>query len=394
MAALIDLDTAIDRTTEGVLTIDRTETVSLAAASERVLAVDVVADRDLPPFNRAAMDGYAYDHDHAATSRPVCGHIQAGDPMQVDVSPGHCVGIATGAPVPPSCNTVVPHELTDRSDPLTITADAPPRGGNIHPQAADAARGKILINAGQLLSSAEVGIAAMTGYESLLVRAKPQITLLTSGDEVVGAGIEPASHQIRNSNHPMISMLAARAGGELNQHHHLADDPNALTAVLEHAADSADVIVTTGGISAGKHDFLPDAFEKLGCHWRIAGVAMKPGKPIRVGRLQDCVVVCLPGNPVSSLVTGAIFLAPIIRALIGLTPGPRWRTVRLTETIRSNPHRTLLRPAHTPTSATVSIPTWQGSGDLAHLAGTRGIVRLPLGKQVDAGTEVPFTRWP
>ena len=88
MAALMDLDTAIDRTTEGVLTIDRTETVSLAAASERVLAVDVVADRDLPPFNRAAMDGYAYDHDHAATSRPVCGHIQAGDPMQVDVSPG------------------------------------------------------------------------------------------------------------------------------------------------------------------------------------------------------------------------------------------------------------------------------------------------------------------
>ena len=394
MAALLDLDSALNCTTDGVVPTSRTECIPLAAASERVLAADVIADRDLPPFNRAAMDGYAYDHTHDCESRPVCGHLRAGDPAQIDVPRGHCVGIATGAPVPPSCNTVVPHELTDRSDPLTITGDAPIRGGNIHPQAADASRGHTLVKAGQRLSSAEVGIAAMTGCVSVTVRAKPRVTLLTSGDEVVGAGIEPAAHQIRNSNHPMVGMLVARSGGELDQHHHLADNPKAVRAAIENAALSADVIVTTGGISAGKHDFLPDAFKDLGCQWRVAGVSMKPGKPVRIGQLKQCVVVCLPGNPVSSLVTGTLFLAPIIRALLGITPGPRWRSVRLTESVRSSAHRTLLRPAHTPTVDSVSIPTWHGSGDLAHLAGTRGLIRLPLCSHVDAGTEVPFTRWP
>jgi molybdopterin biosynthesis enzyme len=121
---------------------------------------------------------------------------------------------------------------------------------------------------------------------------------------------------------------------------------------------------------------------------------MKPGKPIRIGILDGIPVVCLPGNPVSALVTAALFLSPILSAMLGLSPGPRWRMVRLAESLRSNTRRTLLRPAHLLDADTASIPNWKGSGDLAHLAGTSGLVRLPLAESVDAGTEVQYTRWP
>ena len=121
---------------------------------------------------------------------------------------------------------------------------------------------------------------------------------------------------------------------------------------------------------------------------------MRPGKPVRVGDLNGTAVVCLPGNPVSALVTASIFLTPILRRMLGLTPGPRWRMVRLSQPLRSNPHRTLLRPAHMLEADTATVPEWQGSGDLVHLAGTRGMVRIPMQESVEAGTEVPFTRWP
>jgi molybdopterin molybdotransferase len=264
----------------------------------------------------------------------------------------------------------------------------------VHPRAADAQRGHVLIEAGQRLSAAEIGIAAMNGHQSVRVRSRPRVAILTSGDEVVPAGSDPADHQIRNSNHPMVAMLAHRAGGRCVLHRHLADEPDAVRAALHAAAEQADILVTTGGISAGLHDYLPDSLEQLGCNWKFTGVAVKPGKPARVCELNGTQVVCLPGNPVSALVTGTLFFVPMLRSLLGLTPGPRWRLVRLAAAHSATPHRTLLRPAHLHSPDTASLPHWHGSGDLVHVAGTRGMVRLPLQETVEAGTEVPFTRWP
>lgn len=394
MPPLIDFETALQLATEGVAPLTTTEMVDLAEASERVLAGAILADRDLPPFHRAAMDGYAYCNEHREASMPVCAHVRAGDTADVNVPPGSCIGIATGAPLPTMCDTVVPHELTDRGDPLCITEDPPATGANVHPRSADAKAGQILIGAGQRLSAAEIGIAAMAGHQSLTVRSRPSVAILTSGDEVVQAGKDPAPHQIRNSNHPMVATLVARSGGRCVLHRHLADEPGEVRAAIETAIGQADVLVTTGGISAGTHDFLASTLEQLGCRWRINGVAMKPGKPVRIGDLDGTAVVCLPGNPVSALVTGSLFLSPILRAMLSLTPGPRWRTVRLSEPLRSNTQRTLLRPAHLLDADTASVPSWQGSGDLAHLVGTSGLIRLPHMETAEAGIEVSFTRWP
>lgn len=394
MPPLTDFDTAMRRSTEDVATLATVETVDLAAASNRVLAEPVVADRDLPPFHRAAMDGYAYCDEHRAASMPVCGHVRAGDTADVEVPRGHCIGIATGAPLPATCDTVVPHELTDRKDPLRMTEAPPSRGANVHPQAADAKAGHVLIEAGQLLLAAEIGISAMAGRQTLPVCGQPRVAILTSGDEVVPPQTNPSPHQIRNSNHPMVAAIVARSGGRCVLHQHLADEPRQVSASIEAAAEQADVIVTTGGISAGTHDFLASTLEQLGCEWRVSGVAMKPGKPVRIGVRSGTTVVCLPGNPVSALVAGAVFLSPILRTMLGLPAGPRWRTVRLAASLRSNARRTLLRPAQLLDAETASIPAWQGSGDLAHLAGTSGIVRLPLADSAEAGTDVLYTRWP
>ncbi|MCP4757926.1 MAG: molybdopterin molybdotransferase MoeA [Planctomycetes bacterium] len=394
MPQLIEFDNAVDLVKSLSLPLTNTETRSLDEAMGCVLAERLVADRDLPPFNRAAMDGYAFVHASASKSMPIAGARRAGEVKAIDVPPGTCIEISTGAAVPDPCDTVIPFELTNRGDPVRIDGDLPVSGRHIHQQGSDAVAGDVLVRPGTSLGPAEIGIAAMAGHVALSVRGAPRVCLLTSGDEVVQEGAMPAPHQIRNSNGPMVSALVRRIGGRIEHHQHLRDDLESTTQSIRRASDSCDVIVTTGGISAGRHDYLPDAFESLGCQWLISGVGMQPGKPLRIGSLGECTVVCLPGNPVSALVTAAVFLTPILQKYLGIEPGPNWRSVELAEDAKSNPNRTLLRPALLKDSTHVSIPKWQGSGDLVHAAGTNGIVRLPQTNHAPAGERVSFAPWP
>jgi len=394
MPHLIDFDTAIELMQALPVAQTVPESCLLSEAVGRVIAETVLADRDLPPFNRAAMDGYAFDRGSATNSMPVVGARRAGEVEPIDVPPGNCIGISTGAAVPASCDTVVQFEATDRGDPVCIEGELPAAGRHIHTQGSDAQSGDALINAGTRLGAAEIGIAAMVGRQKLAVRSVPRVALLTSGDEVVACGIDPASHQIRNSNGPMVTALVERLGGHVERHVHLQDDPDSTTGTIQRVVQSCDVIVTTGGISAGRHDYLPAALESLGCSWVISGVRMQPGKPIRIGVLGERIVVCLPGNPVSALVTAALFLGPVLRAYLGCDPALRWQPVTLAEGIKSNAARTLLRPATLAGPARVSVPPWQGSGDLVHTAGTDGLVRLPLSDRARAGDTASFTPWP
>ncbi|MDP7069780.1 MAG: molybdopterin molybdotransferase MoeA [Phycisphaerales bacterium] len=394
MAELIDFERAIELVQSMSLAVTAIESCPLGEAMGRVLANGVVSDRDLPPFNRAAMDGYAFAHESASDCMPVAGARRAGEADDLTVPAGSCIGISTGAAVPPPCDTVVPFECTDRGDPVRVDGAIPQAGRHVHTQGSDAKEGDTLLSPGVMIGAAEVGIAAMVGCTTLSVRSRPRVALLTSGDEVVGEGVDPAPHQIRNSNGPMVAALTRRLGGHIERHEHLRDDLQSTLESIERAAESCEVVVTTGGISAGRHDHLPAACESLGCQWVISGVRMQPGKPVRVGTWGQKTIVCLPGNPVSALVTASLFLAPILRTCLGRNPAAAWRQVQLGADAKSNAGRTLLRPARLTSPSIASIPIWQGSGDLVHTASTSGIVRLPLSDRAAAGDHVWFTPWP
>ena len=393
MVTLPQYDEALTQILNDISPTASSQATATDQATGRVLAEPIIADRDLPPFHRAAMDGYAVCTHAWRHCMPVHAGVQAGHRLQDIPSNDACIEIATGAAVPEPFDAVIPYELSDRKNPVTFHMDSPPSlHANIHRQAADATSGTTIVEAGTLLGTAELGLAAMVGVQNLVVQQQPRVHILTSGDEVVSEGVLPATHQIRNSNRPMIAEIVSRCGGVITRTEHLVDTPEQSRAAMQ-AAD-AEVLVTTGGISAGRADHVAESLTAAGCQWTITGVAMQPGKPVRIGRLDHRVIVCLPGNPVSALVCGTLFLAPILRQLLHQPAGPLWQKVSLQHDLKGNVRRTAFRASRRTSDSKVAIPHWQGSGDLSHAAGTHGIVELPRDEVIRAGTDLRFTPWP
>ncbi|MCH2136787.1 MAG: molybdopterin molybdotransferase MoeA [Phycisphaerales bacterium] len=369
------------------------ESCDLKMAADRVLAQALRADRDLPPFDRAAMDGFALRHDEAGHAMPCIGQIDAGADETPEIPPGACVGIATGARVPGGLDTIVQHEWTSRSGNLITLDRVPHRGANIHPRGADARKGDVLAEAGSSVDAVTTGLAGACGHTQLQVVTRPRMALLTSGDEVVPIDQSPQPHQIRNSNAPMLQRLARRLGFEVAAADHLPDEADAVLTPIADQIAQVDVIVTTGGISAGVRDVLPQAFDDLGVIWTCIGALVQPGKPTRLGRVGSTAVVCLPGNPISALVMGTILLGRLSAALSN-SPAPSWQPMPLGCNATPNPRRTLIRPCSFIDGA-IHIPQWHGSGDLAHAAGTHGLVRLPMqDAPLAIGTHLPVLPWP
>ncbi len=402
MKGLPDYDLALRQALTGIDPISETSSVELAVASGRVLATPIVADRDLPSFNRSMLDGYALRASDLGRveSFPVAATIAAGRPADVAVGPGQCVMIATGAPLPEGLDTVIGHEQSDRNDPVRFTIDHVQPGHAVHPRGADATAGDALLAAGTVLGARHLGLAAAVGAERLEVVRRPRAVLLTSGDEVVGGSDAVATHQVRNSNGPMIVNLLGRIGTGPVVHRHIADDRARTVDAIGTAIRDADLVVTVGGISAGDRDYFPDALQTHGVSLAVRGAAIQPGRPVIVGRAPDGAIVAgLPGNPVSALACACLFVWPIVRALLGLDPGLPWRTVELVEPVSGNARRRAFRPAilirRDECLDRVRVPAWAGSGDLAHTATTDGLLELPVGgDMIDAGTRLRFLPWP
>lgn len=364
----------------------------------RALCEDIRADRDLPPFNRAMMDGYALRAAEYAKGKsfPVVGEVPAGASPNVEVPPGACVKIATGAAVPDSLDTVIQHELSDRANPVTFTVDSIEPGHAIHPRGADAKQGDIVIARGTRLGAHHLGIAAAVGCSTLPVVLPPRVMILTSGDEVkpIDAALEP--HQIRNSNGPMLSHLLTRFGAGEVQHEHLPDEKDATIKAVARAIESFDLIITVGGISAGERDYFPIALERANVSMSLSGARIQPGKPIHAGRAPNgSIVIGLPGNPVSALVCAHLFVWPAIKRLMGDESPMPWRTVMLAAPVKPNANRQAFRPAILHDDGDhASVPSWAGSGDLVHTARTHGFIALPVqGESVEAGTRLRFLPW-
>ncbi|MCH2152432.1 MAG: molybdopterin molybdotransferase MoeA [Phycisphaerales bacterium] len=376
------------------------EQVDLTDAMGRTLVEPIVADRDLPPFNRAAMDGYAVRlEDLQSTSAlPLAGMIAAGDSSSPVIPPGYCTSIATGAPVPDQLDTVIPHEWTDRGDPVHIQR-TPERGHAIHRQGSDALRNQELVAAGCILGAPEIGLAATVGHSSLQVRRQPTVAILSSGNEVVSVDTTPEPHQIRNSNLPMVSSLMNAMGARTIAASWLADDLEATMEALSRSIHEADLVVTIGGISAGDRDMIRTAIDSVKGEVILAGAAIQPGRPIRMAAMQKpngtTPVVSLPGNPVSALATACLFAWPIVSRLLGGDGSLPWTEGILAEPTQRHAVRRRFRPVQRTTDGRLAVPHWQGSGDLAHAANTIGLVDLACGEQdLPVNTTVRWLPWP
>jgi molybdopterin molybdotransferase len=263
MSRLPDYAEAQERALSCVEALSQVDAVALESAGGRVLVESVVADRDLPPFNRAMMDGYAI---RAADFSPdkswqVAHVIAAGSTPEVRVPPSQCVAIATGAALPRDVDTVIPHEQSDRGDhhgqPVKFTIKSTAAGNAVHLRGSDAKTGDELIAVGTRLGPQHLGIAAAVGLTKLHVATPPRTIILTSGDEVVPADTPTASlagHHVRNSNAVMIAELVQRMGGDVLQSHHLPDDREVTILAVRDAVQQADLVITIGGVSAGDRE--------------------------------------------------------------------------------------------------------------------------------------------
>ncbi len=317
------------------------EDVPLSACAGRVLAQDVAARRDQPPFAAASMDGYAVKaaevERHAMFK--VTGEAAAGHRFGGTVKAGQAVRIFTGAPLPEGADFVVIQENVSRQGDLITLADAPGPGANIRPAGADFRAGAKL-TAPRILSPQDVVLLAAMNVAQVPVTRKPEVALLATGDELVMPGETPGPDQIIASNSFGLQAMLQETGADVRMLPIARDSLSSLRMAFA-LAEGADVIVTIGGASVGDHDLVGAAALELGLERSFYKVAMRPGKPLMAGRLNGAAMVGLPGNPVSAMVCGYVFLAPMIRAMLGLGRDmPPLQRARLRHDLPANGART------------------------------------------------------
>ncbi len=311
----------VDEALAGVLDLFEpltTETVPLAKSAGRVLAVDAVAKREQPPFASSAMDGYAVKSAdlYTGATLQVIGESAAGGGFDGEIRSGQCVRIFTGAPVPAGADRILIQEDTTRDGDTITVADNIDKGPYIRPAGGDFKIGDV-ISAPRVLRASDIALLASMNIPEVTVRRKPQIALVATGDELVMPGEDPAASQIISSNNFGLKALVEAHGAEGRLLPIARDTPQSLRTVLDLAA-SADVIVTLGGASVGDHDLVGQVAGDAGLELSFYKVAMRPGKPLMAGMLKGTPMIGLPGNPVSSMVCGQLFLIPAIRAMLGL----------------------------------------------------------------------------
>lgn len=382
-----------------------TERVPLAKLVGSVLARPLQADRDQPAFDRSTRDGYACRAVEMNAYRPlrVQGSSRAGDAPAGPLAEGAVWEIMTGAPVPPGADAVAmfEHVKKGRKGVALEAQRALTAGENIVPRGAQAQKGDVLLAAGTVLGWAQIALAASCGATRLKVYARPRVAILTTGDEVIAVESTPQLGQIRNSNAPMLAALVERAGGEAWVLPTAGDNLKALVRALRQGR-KADLLLVTGGVSAGHFDLVEPALKQLGARFPFTGVHIQPGKPtvfaeLPKGKKKHARLPCfgLPGNPVSSAVTFLLFAAPVLAALAGRTElGPRWALARLGPGAQRTPKPGLTRflPARLSTDGpepVASFVPWQGSGDLVALGRSNCFIVLPPeGKPLKPGALV------
>lgn len=319
MSDLLSVDDALARVLDACAPLGE-ERVPLGQALGRVLAAPVAADLDDPPFDRSAMDGFAITAQDASVPAvlQVVGTVAAGDPPpERPIAAGEALRIMTGAPTPPGCDRVVMVEHTEPAGQAVRVLKVPGPGGNIRRRAEVAARGDVVAEAGRLVTPELVGVLAAFGAATVQVHRRPRVVVMATGDELVPVDQLPGPGCIRDSNRWTIAALAQAAGAEVEVADTLRDTRESVLEGVRRGL-AHDVLVLSGGVSMGVFDIVGDCLRELGAEIVFHKVAIQPGKPLLFARAGRTLVFGLPGNPVSVLVTGRVFLMPALRRLRGL----------------------------------------------------------------------------
>jgi len=364
-----------------------TQNLTVWTALGYVLAQEVKTDREYPPFDRSTRDGYAV---HALEITPgetlrCAGEIKAGDAVTEALAPGTCVQIMTGAAVPSGADAVAMIEHTQRiADAIRFERPARP-GQNIVSRASEAAAGAILLQPGTRLGYAELALAAQVGAANLRCSTKPRVAILSTGDEVVLVDETPGPFQIRNSNSVSLAAQVHIAGGEPIILGNAADRPDDLGDKIERGLQE-DALVLSGGVSMGKYDLVESVLKAMGAEFHFDAVAIRPGKPTVFATCQGKPVFGLPGNPVSTMVTFELFVAPAIDLLSGAAARALPLVqAKLAEALNEKPGLAHFLPAKIHWNNSLPIVRalkWQGSGDLAALAQSNCFLVIPADREV------------
>ena len=355
-----------------------------------LLAEDVVSDLDMPPFDKAMMDGYAVrtaDLNQGKGVLSVIEEVHAGKTPQAALSAGRCTRIMTGAPIPPGADAVVPVEYTKLGADGRVAIDCPPTrpGQNVLSRGREMRRGETVLASGSRLRPQEIGLLATLGRASVHAIPRPSVAILPTGDELCEAGDTPGPGQIRNSNGPMLVAQTSRAGALPKYLGIARDNPDDLRARMDQGLRS-DVLILSGGVSVGKRDLVPDALHEAGVVAHFHKVEMKPGKPLFFGTRDKTLVFGLPGNPVSSFAGFELFVRPALRRLCGHTDaGQKMIDAVLLEDYHYSTDRPTYHPARltiTTGGLQVAAVPWFGSPDLRGLTAANALVVLPPGDVV------------
>jgi molybdenum cofactor synthesis domain-containing protein len=401
------------------------DSVPLEVAVRRPLAEDITADSDLPPFNRAQMDGYAVRSEDVANvpvRLRIVGESVAGAGWHHELKPGEAVRIMTGAPVPVGADSVQQVELTSEfenggRDAIPGNAGVSPAllangsryveiqkptspGQFIVPRAAEITKGETVLRAGEPINAAMMAVLASFGYSTVKVGRRPRVAVLATGSELVPVDHQPAQDQIRDSNSFSIGAYAELAGAVVERLPLAGDDPELLKQVIADVAKRSDCLILSGGVSMGVYDFTKTALRELGAEIYFDRVALRPGKPTVFGRLKDTMVFGLPGNPVSVSVTFNLFARTAIRAMQGeVEPTLKKEFAVLARDAKGSVDRESYLPATLSTDEdgrlTVEPLKWGGSSDFVAFAHATALINLATGTRlIEAGAVVPIVRLP
>lgn len=362
----------------------RRERVPIGRALDRVLAKTVTADRDLPPFPRAIRDGFAIraaDAVAVPAEFDVIGEIKAGASLDRTIGPGQAAEIMTGAPVPSGADAVAMIEYTRALSESRVALDRPVKAGqHIVAQGSEARAGQPVLSAGRRIGFAEMAFLAEVGCVRAPVFRQPRVAVLATGDEIVSPEQQPGPFQIRDSNSSSLVAQVALAGGHSvplgRAPDHLPELSDRIRAGLD-----ADVLVVSGGVSKGKYDLVKGVLRELGAEFQFEAVAIRPGRPATFAWCAGRPVFCLPGNPVSAMVTFELLVIPALDLLSGAQPRPLPLVpVRLAEPLVEKEGLTHFLPARVEWTASgpeARPAAWRGSGDLAGLAQANGFIVVP-----------------